>query len=137
MKVLGTRLLLLWLASAPWLACAPRTLDDPHPSTTLTGASLAAAPASDAELSRAVAAGSADPILSAVTSAVLQGDDARVLALTDADATAGTPPSQRSGSPWWRKRRSPLRRSSKRAPGLDMHPVRVAASRVSRRSVLL
>jgi hypothetical protein len=98
MKVLGTRLLLLWLASAPWLACAPRTLDDPHPSTTLTGASLAAAPASDAELSRAVAAGSADPILSAVTSAVLQGDDARVLALTDADATAGTPPSQRS--PW-------------------------------------
>ncbi len=89
---------LLCLASALGLACAPRTLDDPHPSTTLTAAGLPAAPAADAELARSVAAGSGDPILSAVTSAVIRGDDARVLALTDADATAGTPPSQRS--PW-------------------------------------
>jgi hypothetical protein len=91
-------LALLCLASALGLACAPRTLDDPHPSTTLTGASLPAAPATDGELSRAVAAGSGDPVLSAVTSAVIEGDNARVLALTDADATPGTPPSQRS--PW-------------------------------------
>jgi hypothetical protein len=90
--------LLLCLACAPWLACAPRTLDDPHPSTTLTAASVPAAPAADPELARAVAAGSGDPVLSAVTGAVIQGDDARVHALTDADATAGTPPSQRS--PW-------------------------------------
>jgi hypothetical protein len=91
-------LVLLCLASALGLACAPRTLDDPHPTTTLTAASVHAAPAEDAELARAVAAGSEDPILSAATNAVIHGDDVRVLTLTDSDAMSGAALAQRS--PW-------------------------------------
>jgi tetratricopeptide (TPR) repeat protein len=64
----------------------------------LTGASVPAAPAEDAELARAVAAGSSDPVLSAATNAVIRGDDARVLTLTDSDALSGAAPDQRS--PW-------------------------------------